>query len=71
MILEILAVPFTKISLKGVKFQKAPAIDSGNEAVGLHPNLLGEIVSKMSPRLLPGAVCHNRQDGIHRERQIY
>ena len=50
--------------------QKPPAVDSGNKAVGLHPNLLGEVVPEMPPGLLAGAVGDDGQDGVHRERQV-
>jgi len=48
-----------------------PAVDSGNEAVRLHPNLLREVVPEMPPGLLARAVRHDGQDGVHRERKVH
>ena len=61
----------TRFTLQGVKFPKSPAVDSGNEAVRLHPNLLREVVPEMPPGLLARAVCHDGQDGVHRERKVH
>ena len=61
----------TRFTLQGVKFPKSPAVDSGNEAVRLHPNLLREVVPEMPPGLLARAVRHDGQDGVHRERKVH
>ena len=46
------------------------AVHGGHEGVGSHLDLLGEVVSEVSPGLLPGGVGHHRQDGVHGERQV-
>ena len=63
-----------------------PTVHGGHEGVGSHLDLLGEVVSEVSPGLqyrvmtgrrdeggtdlLPGGVGHHRQDGVHGERQV-
>ena len=59
------------LDLKSKKLLLLPAVDCGNKAVGFHPNLLGEVVPEMPPGLLPRAVGHNGQDGVHREGQVH
>ena len=51
-------------------FQKSPAVDRGNKAVGLHPDFLGEVVAEMPPGLLPGAVGDHGEDGVHGEGEV-
>ena len=47
-----------------------PTVHGGHEGVGSHLDLLGEVVSEVSPGLLPGGVGHHGQDGVHGERQV-
>ena len=59
------------LHLRSKKLLILPAVDCGNKAVRFHPNLLGEVVPEMPPGLLPRAVGHNGQDGVHREGQVH
>ena len=46
-----------------------PAVHGGHEGVGPHLDLLGEVISEVSPRLLARGVGDDRQDGGHGERE--
>ena len=59
-----------RIPTKKKDFQKSPAVDRGNKAVGLHPDFLGEVVAEMPPGLLPGAVGDDGEDGVHGEGEV-
>ena len=47
-----------------------PAVDSDDETVATHLDLLAEIVPQVPPYLMPRGVGHDGQDGVHGQGEV-